>query len=275
MVIRRSLVYALLTLSLAGLFVVLQGLAGAALQAKTGSTSMPSQLLAALTVAAMFGPAERWLQAMMEKLFNGPRLRRVAELQRLAEELDSADDPDRRAQRPVARVAAAMEVADVALFRRQGPSGEYHRLAQSGLPTPQTSAAPFPDGSGLVAWLAADRRPLQIAALQRDERFQRIPETEKRRFAVTAAAVAMPIVIGAGLGGFMLLGAPRELDLLFREEEEEEALLMLSHQAGRALREAEMAQRLRVLEREHAALQGRLRLSPTQSRATGRTVRRG
>lgn len=245
--IRRSLVLTLLTIFMGGLFVVLQQLAGALLQAKAGATSLPAQTIAAMLVAALFGPAERHIVRFVEALFNRRELWRFQQLQRLGREIQLIDDPSHLEAELVARVLELFEAEHAALFRLDPEWGEYRPVCEQGRPATAGMSCFHPCGS-LAVWLNRDRRPLDLDALQRDDRYRRLDPTEQARLAALGVSLCVPLCAGGRLAGFLTLGPRSDHDQYSREEKE--ALLALGSLAAAALRQAELERRVRELERE-------------------------
>jgi GAF domain-containing protein len=247
---------------------VLQQLVSAALQADAGATSLPAQTFAAMVVAALFGPAERRIGRVVEAVFNRRMRWRLQQLQRLSREISFIDDPARLKRALVERVAEVLAVESVALHWRDAVGREYRLVQESGLNGVQR-AVRFRKSDGLAVWLAMDRVPLELASLQRDARYRRLDAGEKRLLAALGASLCVPLAAGGQLAGFLTLGSRRDRDLY--SSEEKEALLAVGGLAAVALRQAEMEQRLRELEREHRGGPGAIRRLPSPPWSTGRS----
>jgi hypothetical protein len=249
-VIRRSLVYALLTPCMGGAFIVLQQLVSAALQAQTGATSLPAQTLAAMVVAALFGPTERRIARIVEAVFNRQKLWRLEQLHRLSQEIPLIDDAARLGQVVVERAVELFGVESGALHWLDHASGEYRLLHGSGL-SGIARAVGFRKEDGLPVWLTIDRSPLELAAPEREVGYRRLDADEKGRLAALGAGLCVPLCAGGQLAGFLTLGRRRDHDLYSAEEKE--GLLAVAGLAAAALRQAELQRRLRELERERRA----------------------
>jgi hypothetical protein len=272
-VVRRSLVYTLLTICMGGVFIVLQQLAGTALRANTSATGLPAQTFAAIVVAALFGPTERWIGRLVEAVFNRRKLWRLQQLHRLSQEISFIADAARLEQVLVERVVEVLAVERATLYWLDAASGEYRLVQESGL-TGMRRAICFRKCDGLAVWLAIDRVPLEFAALQRDDNYRRLDAGEKERLATLGAALCVPLSAGGQLAGFLTLGPRRDHDLYGAEEKE--ALLALGGLAAAALRQAEMERRLRELARERArSFSKLLRFTQGRERAkSGRLTRK-
>lgn len=251
-VIRRSLVYTLLTLSMGGVFIVLQQLIGALLQASAGATGLPAQTVSAIVVAALFGPTERWIGRLVEAVFNRRKLWRLQQLQRLSQEISFIDDAARLKQVVVERVAEVFAVESAALHWLDAASGEYRLAHQLGLAALRRAGC-FRKGDGLAVWLAMDHLPLELAALPRDDNYRRLDAGEKGRLAALGAALCVPLSAGGQLAGFLTLGPRRDHDLYCAQEKA--ALLAVGSLSAASLRQAEIEQRLRELERNQGPRQ--------------------
>jgi hypothetical protein len=267
-VIRRSLVYALLTLCMAAVFIVLQQLVGAALQAKTGATSLPAQTLAALAVAALFGPTERRLARLVEAVLNRRQTWRSEQLRRLGREIGFLDDSERLRRVMVRRLAEVMSAETVSLHWLDTDRRTYRLIEQHAPGGTQPAELSFDKNGTLAVWLAMDGEPLDLTALQRDEKYQRLDADERERLAAAGAALCVPLDVRGQLSGFLLLGAKQDRDLF--SPEEKAALLAVAALAAAALQQAEMTQRLLELERDRAALAAQLQQPVEGNHPVGR-----
>jgi hypothetical protein len=256
LVIRRSLVYTLLTVTLAGIFIALQGLAGSALQSMTGATGLPAQTLAALAVAALFTPMERRIARLVERIFNQRQLRRLEQLRLLGEEIDHMEDAARLQRTLVDGLVEGMELGSAALYGSDAGSGVYRRVYQAGKAGCDRVIV-FPAEGTLGGRLVNSAAPFEPAQL-RCAACQPCPADDQvERLDAMGVALCVPMSVRGVLTGMLLLGSSRHGEPFSATEKE--ALLALGSLAARALRHAEMAHRLRELERELAALTERRR----------------
>ena len=124
LVISRSLVYGLLSVGVAGVYVVVVWLLGDALGASTGAP-----ILATTVVALLAIPARTWLQRHVNRLVHGDPEEPNAVLARLGERLASAAAPEEIADRVlpsvVEQLARSLHAQQVTLVLRDGSVTSY------------------------------------------------------------------------------------------------------------------------------------------------------
>jgi hypothetical protein len=246
-IIRCSLVYTGLTLCMAGLFILLQQLAGAVLQAKAGATSLPAQTLAAMVVAALFGPAERRLGRFVESIFNRRKRSRLHQLHQLGREIRLIADPVRLEQILVDRTAQLFEVERAALMWWDADAKQFRGMRGCGMPVSRRRLDCGVD-DGLAVRLARDRKPLDLTDFLGEERDQPLQPSETARLTALGAGLCVPLSAGGRLAGILILGARPDDDVYTSEEKE--ALLALGDLAAAGLRQAELERRLAELQAE-------------------------
>jgi hypothetical protein len=246
-VVRRSLVYALLTLSMAGVFVALQHLASTMLELKTGASSLPAQTLAALVVAALFAPTERRIKQGVETLFNRRQIQRLDGLRRLGREVNFWEEGEGLERSLLQRLVDVLEIERAALFWLDREHGEYRLLAETGPDGMANGSPSFPRDGALAVWLEAESVPLHFAGLPQDLVSRRLDAEEHRRLAELDTALAVPLAVRGQLLGFLLLGACRDHDLY--SPEVQETLLAIGSLAAAALEHIALTRCVRDLER--------------------------
>jgi GAF domain-containing protein len=270
LVIRRSLVYTFLTLTLAGTFVVLQGVAGSALQSITGATSLAGQTLAALAVAALFTPTERRIARLVERLFNRSQLQRLDHLYRLGDEIDRTEDAAGLQQALVERLVQCLELERAALYWLDVERGAFRRVFPDDEPGMERGAELFSRHGRLAIMLSTSRAPFEPAQLRGEEGGPGLGALETASLEALGVALCVPMSARGALAGFLLLGAHRDREPFSTPEKE--ALSALGSLAARALQHAETVHRLRELERELAALPLRRHGTPAGSAAPKTSV---
>jgi hypothetical protein len=256
LVIRRSLVYALLTLCMAAVFIVLQHLTGVALQARTGATSLSAQTLAALAVAALFGPTERRIARLVEALFNRDHGRRLEQLRSLGQQIDLPENSESLERSLARRLVEIMDVDGSAIYWLEPSARQFRLTATHDDTAAPVAAAAFRQHGGLAAWLTAESAALDLTAPAPEEPV-RLDPSERAQLAATGAALAVPMIARGALAGFILLGPRRDQERF--SPLELEALLTLGSLAARACQQADLHRRIQELEQERVALKERPR----------------
>jgi two-component system NarL family sensor kinase len=180
-VLKRSLVYATLTVVVLGIYVAVVAMAGALLQARAGP--VPS-LIATGVVAAAFSPLRHRLQSAVDRMLYGGRDEPYEVLSSLGRRLESALAIDEVLPRLVETVANALKLPYVAVevpllnSPDQAETGALTTVASYGRPAPIALRLPLqyqgaPVGalvlatrSGDEGFTAADRRLLEDVARQ-------------------------------------------------------------------------------------------------------------
>jgi signal transduction histidine kinase len=235
-VIRKGLVYSLLTATLTAVFLVLSLLSGYVFQWLTGRESLAVALLPALLVAFLFQPARSRIQTLVDGTFFRRQVEARQALAAFSRELSTLRDRQEVAQLVVGTVQETMGVGDVELYLAKTGEGQYLPAGNGG------GHALAVDGP-LVAWLARLRRPLVVAL--------DLPEAEAEALQAAGVALALPLSSGEDLLGVMTLGEKRSGELYTQEELE--TLATLAHSATLALENAHLhEERLAMLRQQLA-----------------------
>lgn len=191
-VVRKGLVYSLLTATLTAVFVLLALVTGRVFQALTGQPSFLVMLFPALLVAFLFQPVRERIQSFVDRAF----FRQEYE-ERLAVTAFSRGLATLRERGEVVRlvcdtVKETLGAAEADLWL---PGRDCYWAAVAG-----AERGPIADGP-LVAWLELEQRPLRLRpeeAFPAAEALQRV-----------GMALAVPLPLGGRLLGILMLGEKR------------------------------------------------------------------
>ena len=122
-IIRRTLVYAALTLSLVGLYLCTVAVSGALLRTLTGSSGTLAVTLSTLAVAGAFQPVRRAIQLTVDKRFNRAATTPRPAIDGFSEQLRDSIDLDALCGELRAVVAGTVEPAHTSVWLRSGEPG--------------------------------------------------------------------------------------------------------------------------------------------------------
>ena len=205
LIIRRTLVYALLTASLAGIYfgsvVLLQKL----FMNFTGHSSPLVNLITTLIIAALFQPLRDRFQRGANRLLFGERDDPYAVLSKLGRQLQDTIEPAETLTAITATLCQALKLPYAAIIL-QGAAGERVTAAATGRKTASAREWPLRFQGLTVGWLAIAPRPPEEGFSEREE-----------RLLADVASHAGAAAHAAQLTGF--LQHSRERLVLAREEE--------------------------------------------------------
>ncbi len=173
LIINRSLVYSALTVSVAGLYVVVVGYLGALFRS---ADNLVISLLATGLIAVLFQPLRGWLQRGVNRLIYGQRDEPYAVVAQLGRRMEGTLAPDAVLQAIVETVAQALKLSYTAITLKQGD--DFTTAAAHGAPVEGTLTLPLiyqtePVGQLLLGprqrgegFTPADRRLLEDLARQ-------------------------------------------------------------------------------------------------------------
>jgi len=222
-VVRKGLVYSLLTATLTAVFLLLSLLTGYLFQGLTGRQSFLAALIPALLIAVLFQPARSRIQAFVDRAFFRREYEVRQALTGFSRDLNTLRDKEEVVRLVLDTVSETLGAQRARLW-----------LLDEG----ETSEV-----WGLSAWLARERHPLLL--LPDDHSLQ---AEDLRRIGAT---LAVPLLAGEQLLGVLTLGEKRSGDLYTQEDVE--LLTTLAHSAALALENARLhEERLAILRRQLA-----------------------
>jgi signal transduction histidine kinase len=250
-VVRKGLVYSLLTATLTAVFLLLSLLTGYLFQGLTGRQSLLVALFPALFVAALFQPARGRIQTFVDRAF----FRREVEVRqtltafsRGLSTLRERGEVVRLVLDTVAETLGAERVALWLLDDGQYRPTESSQKAQTSEVSKTSEVWPAPRGAlpaegDLAAWLAQERRPLVLIPDDHS------PQAEDLR--QVRATLAVPFLAGDRLLGILTLGEKGSGDLYTQEDLE--LLTTLAHSATLALENARLHEERMAILRQQLA----------------------
>ncbi len=248
-IIRRSLIYGLLTALLTGLYVlsvtVLQRLS----QAITGQSSNLTLALSTLLIALLLQPVRVRVQVMVDRLF----FRRQYEARRMLVSFTQALSFLQGTEEVMAlvldAVVAAMDVESASAMVLDEAEGVYRIAAARGLEGAAQGVS-FRRGEGVAGWVEREGRPFFLRSVRRED----CPAGEgaappDASLEAIQAVVCIPLLVGDKAIGLLNLGEKRSQEPYSREDME--VLVTMGRSAALALENARLhEERLSILRQQ-------------------------
>jgi len=235
-VVRKGLVYSLLTATLTAVFLLLSLLFGYLFQGLTGQQSLLVVLIPALFIAFLFQPARSRIQAFVDRTF----FRREVEIRQMLTAfslgLSTLRDREEVAHLMLGTVKRTMGVRDATLWLLE--NGRY-------CPVGISETARSPEIWKLATWLSRERRPLLLLPDDRS------PQAEDLRRIGAVLAVPLGASGYSPLLGILTLGEKGSGDLYTQEDVE--LLTTLAQSAALALENARLHEERMAMLRQQLA----------------------
>jgi signal transduction histidine kinase len=233
-VVRKGLVYSLLTATLTAVFLLLSFLTGYLFQGLTGRQSFLVALFPALFVAFLFQPARGRIQTFVDRAFFRREVEVRQALTAFSQGLSTLREKGDVVRLVLDTVSETLGAQGATLWLLD--DGQY-RPIEAGL------ARTLPATGDLVTWLDGERRPLLLLPDDRS-----LQAEDLRR---TGAMLAVPFLAGEQLLGILTLGEKRSGDLYTQEDLE--LLTTLAHSATLALENARLHEERMAILRQQLA----------------------
>jgi signal transduction histidine kinase len=217
-VIRKGLVYSLLTAILTATFLVISLLGGFFFQNLTGRSSLLAMIVAALFVAAFFQPAQSRIQEVVDRLFFKREVAVRQTLTQFSHSLNKLRSQSEIAQLLRDTLAVTLGARNAALWVLDG---SHYRP----LPAGTDGGAGFAAGGPLAVWLAQERRPLLLP-------------TSDAALSLAGAVLAIPLYAGGRMAAILTLGEKGSGDDYHQEDLD--LLAMLADSTALALDNARL-----------------------------------
>jgi signal transduction histidine kinase len=243
-VVRKGLVYSLLTVTLTTVFLLLSLLTGYLFQGLSGQPSFLAALAPALLIAVLFQPARNRIQTFVDRAFFRREYEVRQALTAFSRDLSTLRDKEEVVHLVLDTVSETL-----------GAQGARIWLLDDG-ETSEVSGTS--EVWSLVTWLTRVQRPLLLLPDDRS------PQAEDLRR--IGATLAVPLLTGEQLVGVLTLGEKRSGDLYTQEDVE--LLTTLAHSAALALENARLHEERMAILRQQLAL-----VTAAQEEERGRIAR--
>ena len=233
-VIRKGLVYSLLTAVLTAVFLLFSSLIGTLYQGLTGQQSLLATLIPALLIAFLFLPVRNRIQSFVDQAFFRRDVQARQTIAAFGQELSTLREHDEVVRLVLDTVTKTLGTREAALWSQVGD--EYRTITKR---EPRSLSTE----TNLISWLTQEQRAL----LRRPDECS--PHTDE--LGQLGAVLAVPLLCGGRLLGVLTLNEKRSGDLYTQEDLE--LLTTLAQNAALALENARLhKERLAILRQQLA-----------------------
>jgi signal transduction histidine kinase len=247
--IRKSLVYSLLTAFLTCLYAMIILLANAVFKNISFSDSMYIPVLFFLLIAFIFGPLKSNVQEFVDRIFYKKKYDYQRTLKQVSQTIVSVLDHDAVAKLLTGTVADTMLVNYCAVFISNTSGQPFTNVSAYAKHVGFDSPHVWSQESPLIQWMKNRRRPVIKRNISKH-----VKEADAKAvlsdLETLMAEIALPMVFKERLNGFIVLGKKRSGDLYTQEDMD--LLEILSSQSALAL---ENASSYKVIEDMNRALE--------------------
>jgi PAS domain S-box-containing protein len=204
LVIRRGLLYSILTAVIGSSYLLLVLLATTLFHAPAGPGNLIIPLLVALIAAVAMQPLRNAAQSLIDRLFFREKYDAGLMLQKLSRTTTSVLDLDQLTDMVLHEITSTMHVGTAALFLRQANRGDLLLVAQRGLDKHRNLR--LKSDHPVVAWLSDYHDALTTHDLEVLPQFKALWEQERQDLERMEAAYFVPLVARAELIGVLIVG---------------------------------------------------------------------
>jgi signal transduction histidine kinase len=243
-VIRRGLVYSILTAGLTAIFLVLSMALGYVFQSWAGQQTFLAAVVPALVVAVMFRPAQTRVQTFVDRAFFRHEYEVRQTLTGFSHGLSTLRDQDEVTRLVLDTVTQTLGAEQATFWVLDAEHKAYRPVRQTS-EVSQTSEVlrELPAASEVPFWLFAERRPLMLAPSETSAQADQLRQL--------GAVLAVPLIAEQRLLGFLTLGTKRS-GLLYTDDDLD-LLASLAQSATLALENARLhEERLAILRQQLA-----------------------
>jgi len=213
LLIRKSLIYSLLTALITGLYALIVTTASLLVSDFhiRGSLYFPAVFF--LLMVIVFGPLKERTQKFIDRLFYRGKYDYQQTIKEVSHIIAAVRDLDEIAHRLMGTLSDAMMVKNCFLYLASPGENGFRKYAQRGVSSSGTEPVILSSDSALMRFMAARGRPLMRTRLLQGA------ETEvSRGMATLGAAVVLPLHFNGALSGFIAMGEKLSEDLFSRED---------------------------------------------------------
>lgn len=218
LIIKRSILYTLLTAFLAMTYLVFVELVSRLLQQVTGSSDIPATLLSLFLIALLFSPARELFQKWVDRTFYREKYEHRKTLHDFSTALTSILDRNVLLRQMTERISTSLHVPKVAVFLRDPAGTGLVLRGETGLAGLDPACARF-DGEDRIPGLLKSRAEiLQVEQMSEVERAEALTEAERARIGELDTALLLPLLSGDEMVGLISLGRKRSGGFYSRED---------------------------------------------------------
>jgi len=237
LVLRRGLVYMLLTALLLGVYLLFVGILGFMFQDVIQADNPILLATFVLMVAILINPAREWLQVWVDKTFYRQRYNYRQTLQEFSHALTLLMDLPVLLALIVHRVAQTLQLEEACIVLLDPNNHEYVVRESLNLSPQQMNALRFSEQGPLAEQLRRTRRPIHFE-LAPDQWLAGLSPVERDHIAQLRVVLWIPLIVKDRLIGWLGLG--RKLSERPYHDEDLELLSTLADQAAVAVENAQL-----------------------------------
>jgi putative nucleotidyltransferase with HDIG domain len=242
-VIRKSLIYTLITGFVTAVFLVNIILFGHLFQSLTGFSSLAPSIIAAVVIAFFFQPLREKIQLMVDKAFFRERYDQQQAIRDFSQCMVSILDRQKLVDSISYIISSTMHVEQINILIHDKANSEYVTITKNPMVVGRTKRVAFKETQSLVRWLKAERLPLirsHIPEYMIELNFLWNYEEIERELQELQAELCIPLMLGMRLVGILSLGKKLSEDTYNRQDIE--LLTVLGSEAAIALENANLYQ---------------------------------
>lgn len=240
LIIKRSILYTLLTAILAVLYVTLVDLVGKLLREVAGGTDIPATLLSLFLIAILFSPMRNLIQDWVDRTFYREKFRYRQTLNEFSQAITSILDLGTLVDVLVYRISTTLHVSEVAVFLKSETDGIHTLRAEAGLGAIDQATVSFSADDKITRHLVRSRGAFLLDRISDGEGKLILPAAEQERLLKLNSALLIPLFSGSDLAGIVSLG--RKQSAGYYSIEDRELLNTLANQATLAIENAKLHQ---------------------------------
>jgi signal transduction histidine kinase len=242
-IIRKGLVYTVITGLVVGLYLLLVGYLGSRIKGFMGIDSSYVTIAFTLVVALLFNPLKVRLQSTIDRVFYRERYNYSQVLLEMTEKLNLIVDLDELLVFYLGRVADTMKLEGAAVFIEDREEGGYLIRYARGIPEESDEDSYFEESSAIAGWLEAGV-PIDLSGGELERRYRMLSEEERGEMEKLQPALSLPVTIGGRLIGWASLCQKRSGELF--SQGDIQLLSTVSRQAAIAVENARTYEDLRL-----------------------------
>lgn len=205
-IIKRSVVYTILTALLAAIYLLVVEGIGRVVLAGRGDESLLLKIASIFVMAVVFSPVRARVQAFVDRTFYRETINYRDTLRDVSEEISGMIELGPLVERLARRIAEVLRVSGVAVFVRGRGPGAFTCEAAVGAAMASAGCYTFGASDQVLGWALEKRGVLSIERLQESVRWHRLPRAEKQALRQLGAALLLPLVAGEELVGLVVVG---------------------------------------------------------------------
>ena len=236
LLIRKSLIYSLLTALITGLYALIITAANRIFSDFHPGGTIYLQMLFFLLVVTVFGPLKTRTQKFIDHLFYKGKYDYQKTLKAVSQIIAADRDLNEIAHRLMETLADAMGVKNCAFYLASARFRDFRIFAQRGNGRPDPASIIRSDDSALIRFLTTRPRPVVKTFLLQWTETGQVNRDIIDEMDALGAAVILPLTFSGTLTGFIAMGEKLSEDLFSREDMN--LLETLAHQTALAIENA-------------------------------------